>query len=379
MQAVEAECNTLGALLKAMSGLLSRPQAAAHLFATEAQLLASTSMIAEVPTVVAAAQPMELNTGNIGTSKPESPVAMTDVQSLAGTSVLAGIPTAVAQPMDTSVAAESKPELSVAGTDMQPSEAQAGTSAGGVTADALADTVMADTAEIETPRYQPGATQNLAAINTSPSQAVAMDTDLIQPGVLPSQLADTSCGATYDASRQDLSGQVQLSFTQATHGTTGQQHHMVQGHNSMEGADHSLALKQAEEAQTGAHRDVPAVSTAAADRQLEQITEPVVTAGNQKPTADQQKLTAATKTARSKAANRELSRAAKAQLTGSAALAMAVMEAGSKPVGRARSEEDAGGRTCLCLSESHLLLALFHVIYVLKQCCLGNGCHGSCQ
>ena len=51
LQAVEADCNTLGALLKAMLGLLSKPQAAANLFAQEAQLSASTSTEADTAAV----------------------------------------------------------------------------------------------------------------------------------------------------------------------------------------------------------------------------------------------------------------------------------------------------------------------------------------
>ena len=43
VQAVEADCATLGALLKGMLGLLSKPQAAAHLLLSEAHPQASTS------------------------------------------------------------------------------------------------------------------------------------------------------------------------------------------------------------------------------------------------------------------------------------------------------------------------------------------------
>lgn len=43
VQAVEADCATLGALLKGMLGLLSKPHAAAHLLSSEAHSYASTS------------------------------------------------------------------------------------------------------------------------------------------------------------------------------------------------------------------------------------------------------------------------------------------------------------------------------------------------
>lgn len=43
VQAVEADCATLGALLKGMLGLLSKPQAAAHLLSSEAHSHANTS------------------------------------------------------------------------------------------------------------------------------------------------------------------------------------------------------------------------------------------------------------------------------------------------------------------------------------------------
>ena len=48
---MEADCNTLGALLKAMLGLLSKPQAAANLFAQEAQLSAIISTEADTAAV----------------------------------------------------------------------------------------------------------------------------------------------------------------------------------------------------------------------------------------------------------------------------------------------------------------------------------------
>lgn len=69
MQAVEADCATLGALLKSMLGLLSKPQAAAHLFASEGHAQAGTST--QEPALTASLQSAAATATNVVTPQQD--------------------------------------------------------------------------------------------------------------------------------------------------------------------------------------------------------------------------------------------------------------------------------------------------------------------
>lgn len=326
LQDVEADCNSLGALLKAMLGLLSKPQAAANLFASEAHSLAgASSTAAEVP--AADAHPLvglSLIPAELPTAAPSAdPAAAVPTQLTANT-----------EPVSDALH-DCSQEGVIAPVGLKLQEAQQGTAArlssvaergsnvvtpqGNAAAERVGEE-QKDTAAGQHGMAEVPFTMGAVAVVSPPCAPCPMELDPIalrqkKPSVsdaVPHMLADRPTAMELDpiALRQD-----KPSVSDAVP-------HML--------VDRPTAMETMPTALNG-------VSTAVAGSQIQ--------AYKQKATAAGHQLAIVSKAAKP---NKEQSKASKGQLTGSASMALAVLEAGSKPLSRERNDED-GGNTTLCV------------------------------
>ena len=297
LQDVEADCNSLGALLKAMLGLLSKPQAAANLFASEAHSLAgASSTTAEVPAADAHSLvrpsliPAELRTA----APSADPAAAVPTQLTADT-----------EPVSDAVH-DCSQEGVTAPVGLKLQEAQQGTAA-------RLSNVAGRGSHVVTPEGNAaaenvGEEQKGTAAGQHGMAEVPFRTGVVavvSPPCAPCSMELDSIALRHD--KPSVSDAVPNML-----------------------ADRPTAMELMSTALNG-------VCTAVADDQVQ--------AYKQKATAAAQQLAIVSKAAKP---NKEQSKALKGQLTGSASMALAVLGAGSKPLRREHNDEDAGNTT-LCV------------------------------